>query len=315
MNRLFRLAALAVGLLAAPGVALGQEPAPESAPEPAPEQEPVRLVFLDVGQGDAVLIVSPEGRSALVDGGPSRGLVAKLRDLGIEALDLVVATHPHADHIGGLGEVVTQMPVAFYMDNGVPHTTQTYLRLMRALRERPEVTYLEASPRTIRLGSVEIEVLPLPQPGDNLNNRSVTLVVRHGDFEAFLSGDSEVPQLDFLLARGAVPDVELFKAPHHGSDDAVSPAFLRAASPEAIVISVGADNRFGHPRPAALAAYRSATGGRVHRTDLAGNVVVLGEEDGSFTVGGRAAIPGGAGGGGAVGGGVGVGVGAGVGAR
>lgn len=106
---------------------------------------PVEITFLDVGQGDAILIRSPEGQTALIDSGPGIDLISQLTRLGVESLDLVVASHPHADHIGGMRQVLQNIPVRFYMDNGQPHTTRTYSVVMQELRNRPEITYLDGS--------------------------------------------------------------------------------------------------------------------------------------------------------------------------
>ena len=260
----------------------GPEASDATAALPIPSDTVLRVTFLDVGQGDAVLLQAPEGRTALVDAG--RGdVVPLLREMGVERIDLLVATHPHADHIGGMAGVIQAMPVRFFMDNGQAHTTATYARLMAALDARPQITYLEAVPRTISLGGAEIEVLPLlPRGTADHNNRSVALVVRFGDFRALLSGDSEVRQLAHLVGQGAVPAVTLLKAPHHGSDNGITWAFLEAARPEVVVISVGR-NGYGHPRPAALRAF-AGIGARVLRTDQEGHVAILGRRNGGYSV-------------------------------
>lgn len=256
----------------------------------------LRITFLDVGQGDAILIQAPAGQVALIDAGPD-DVVATLRRLGVNEIDLAVATHPHADHIGGMLGVIETFPVRFYMDNGQPHATATYRRLLAALDARPEITYLEASPRTLTLGEVEIEVLPLlPLGTTELNDRSIAVVVRYGSFTAFLSGDSEVRQLTHLVDRGVVPETILLKAPHHGSDNGFTWEFLNAARPRVVVISVGRNNGYGHPRPAALRAYE-ASGATVFRTDRDGQVSVRGRESGDYEVsfGGEVALGGRAG--------------------
>jgi len=256
----------------------------------------LRITFLDVGQADAVLIQTAGGRTALVDAG-RRDIVPLLRQFGVLEIDLLVATHPHADHIGGMAGVIAAFPVRFYMDNGEPHTTQTYRRLLAALDARPEITYLEASPRTLTLGEVEVEVLPLlPRGSTEHNDRSVALVVRYGSFTAFLSGDSEVRQLSYLVGHGVVPEATLLKAPHHGSDNGFTWEFLNTARPRIVVISVGRNNGYGHPRPAALRAYE-ASGAAVFRTDRHGHVSVQGRESGDYDVsfGGEVALRGGAG--------------------
>lgn len=257
-------------------------PAPATAALPLPSDTVLGVTFLDVGQGDAVLLQAPEGQTALVDAGRD-DIVPWLREMGVERIDLLVATHPHADHIGGMAGVIRSMPVRFYMDNGQAHSTATYRRLMTTLDERPEITYLEAVPRTISLGSAEIEVLPLlPTGTTDHNNRSVALVVRFGEFRALLSGDSEVRQLTHLVGLGVVPVVTVLKAPHHGSDNGVTAEFLAAAQPEVVVISVGR-NGYGHPRPAALRAF-AGVGATVLRTDVEGHVAILGRRDGGYGV-------------------------------
>lgn len=244
----------------------------------------LRVTFLDVGQGDAILLQAPGGETALVDAGRGSDIVPLLRDLGVERIDLMVATHPHADHIGGMRGVIESIPVRFFMDNGDPHTTPTYRRLIAALEARPEITYLEATPRTISLGSATIEVLPLlPRGTAQHNDRSIALVLRFGDFTALLSGDSEVKQLTHLTGLGVVPALTLLKAPHHGSDNGFTWDFLQAARPQVVVISVGRDNGHGHPRQAALDAY-AATARETFRTDLHGHLQVRGYGHGGYVV-------------------------------
>ena len=273
-------AILAISLTAL--ATLAATPAPAQTSRPQPADSTLRVTFLDVGQGDAVLLQAPEGQTALIDAG--RGdVVTLLREMGVTGIDLLVATHPHADHIGGMTRVLESMPVRFYMDNGDPHTTATYRRLLSALEARPEITYLEATPRTISLGSASLEVLPLlPRGSTDHNNRSVALVLRFGDFTALLSGDSEVRQLTHLVNQQVVPKLTLLKAAHHGSDNGFIWSFLQTARPEVVVISVGR-NGYGHPRPAALEAY-AATAGETLRTDLHGHVQVQGHRDGAYTV-------------------------------
>lgn len=252
------------------------------APPAAGQERPVEITFLDVGQGDAVVIRSPDGRTAMVDAGPGDPL-RHLARLGVESIDLLVASHPHADHIGGMTDVLTARPVRAFMDNGDPHTTETYLRLIGTVERLGAIRYLEATPRTVSLGPLTIEVLPLPPPGVGHNDRSVGLVLRHGDFSAFLSGDSEEVELSYWLDAGVVPDVTLLKAPHHGSEDGFTFPFLEAARPEVVVVSVGGDNPYGHPRPEALTAF-SSVADDVLRTDVAGQVTVLGFRDGTYRI-------------------------------
>ena len=255
---------------------------PIQGPNKAAPLSSVELTFLNVGQGDAAFIRSPEGKVALIDSGRGQDIVSTLRAHGIEMIDLAIASHAHADHIGGMASVIQQMPVRYYMDNGVPHTTATYSHLLQVLRAS-DVIYLEAVERTIELGSVKLRIFPLPAGGSaDQNNLSVGVFVEYGDFRALLTGDSERRELQHFMSTG-VPDVTLFKVPHHGSDDAVLQSFIAAISPEVAVISCGYGNQYGHPSPWTVTAYQRA-GATVLRTDVDGEVQVLGDADGKYSV-------------------------------
>ena len=240
----------------------------------------LQVTFLDVGQGDAILIRSPEGKVALVDAGPGDDIIGMLQHHGVTSIDVAIATHPHADHIGGMEAVIRSLPVRYYMDNGVPHTTATYMRLLRAL-QASDITYLQAVERTIELGSVKLRVIPPPGMDDH-NNNSIGVVVEYGDFQAMLTGDAEVEELNYFIARG-VPRVTVLKASHHGSRDAVSPVWLSETKPQVVVISCGADNAYGYPDPWAL-RYYEAVASEIYRTDLHGDVAVLARADGTYEV-------------------------------
>lgn len=263
-----------------------------AAPLHAQDSAAVRLTFLDVGQGDAILVRSPEGKTALIDAGPG-SIVRQLRTLGVDTIDIAVASHAHADHIGGMAEVLARFPVRYYMDNGLPYTTATYGRVLRAV-QRSNATYLEAKERVIQLGSVTLRVIPPPhigRPGPPMatpgrldqNTQSIGLLVEYGQFRALLTGDSEVEELNYFLERG-MPQVTVLKAPHHGSRDAVTPAWLQATRPQVVVISVGRGNTYGHPHPWAL-RYYEAVAQDIYRTDLDGTVTIVGRRDGSYRAG------------------------------
>jgi competence protein ComEC len=241
-----------------------------------------RLVFLDVGQGDAIVVISPEERVALIDAGPrGQDIVGQLRRHGVDTVDVAIATHPHADHIGGFAAVFAALPVRYFMDNGVPHTTATYRELLEVVRASG-VTYLEATDRRLSLGSVTLSVLPPLTDATGLNSASIGIVVEYGGFRALLTGDAEVEELNHFMQLG-VPDVDVLKAAHHGSRDAVTPAWLSATRPEVVVISCGRDNPYGHPDPRALRYYETAAAW-VYRTDHDGEVIVVVGEEGGYSV-------------------------------
>lgn len=238
----------------------------------------VEITFVDVGQGDAVIIQGPDGAAMMVDAGAASPLQALAR-LGVDSLALLVATHPHRDHIGGMDAVLTARPVARYLDSGVAPESAVHERLQATLDRLGGVEQAAAVDTTLRVGALRVEVLAPDAPRVG----SVGLVIRHGAFSVFLPGDAEEEELSAWLARGAVPEVTLLKAAHHGSEDGFTHAFVDAAAPELVVISVSADNTRGLPRPEALTAYRQHAA-HMLRTDLDGHITVRGFPDGRYEV-------------------------------
>jgi len=248
----------------------------------------LELRFLDVGQGDAVLV--REGRkTAVIDAGPSGDVALRLRALGIDTIDLAVASHNHVDHIGGMAVILSQFVVRFYLDNGLPHTTATYQRTIQAVAASG-AQYLGPTARTITLGSARLRVMPPPPGGGDRsggradqNNSSVGIVVEFGDFRALLTGDSELPELEYWLRHDTVPGVQVAKVAHHGSWNGTSREWVERTHPAAAVISVGAGNSYGHPSAQTLALWE-AVGARMYRTDRDGGVLMLANRDGTFVV-------------------------------
>lgn len=249
----------------------------------------LRVTLVDVGQGDAILLESPHGRTSVVDAGGAfdsgfdvgEAVVAPyLWSRGIRRLDRVVVTHAHPDHAGGVPALVRGFAVGEVWEGPAPRKDKGYALLDEALRRG------RVARRTVRTGvrevwdGVSLEVLG-PRSGGSppwvtRNDDSVVLAVRYGRVTVLLAGDVE--------ARGEarLPPVRALalKAPHHGSKSSSSPAFLEALGPRVALVSAGYRNRFGHPHPDVLARYRAA-GVLVLRTDLDGCVTL--ETDGERT--------------------------------
>jgi len=263
-------------------------PDPSEAPdEPLEDTTAVALTIhmLDVGQGQAVLFEAATGETALYDGGPRSGrLVEQLQQMGVEQIDLVVASHPHEDHIGGLPEVITHYAPRFLIDNTRAHPTQAYERYLDAI-EAAGTQLLDPTVRTIDLGTTAFRVVPPPLDEDfGTNDTSVGLLVQRDGFRMSLFGDAERRQWNWLLEHHseALAPVHVHVASHHGSRNGDTPAAMARLQPETILVGVGRDNRFGHPHPEALALYQQ-TANAVYRTDVHGAIRIAVGTDGQYT--------------------------------
>ena len=249
----------------------------------------LEIHFIDVGQGDSVLVRSPSGQNVLYDGGDiGTTTLEYLQRLGIDNLNLVIASHNHADHIGGLPPVIRQYQPPFVMENGVPATTRIYEDLLSAIEEAGS-SLLEPTERRITLGDVILHILPPPGIESwGQNNNSIGVLLEYGEFRAAFTGDAEAELFTWWAEQvpHLMQDVEVYKSAHHGSDNGDTPLSIDHFSPEVVVISVGADNRYGHPHEGALRLY-DAVDAEVIRTDLHGTIVIHAEQDGSYTLTGE----------------------------
>ena len=243
--------------------------------------------FVSVGQGDAVFITSPTGKTVLVDGGPKEAgeaLARFVRQRTSLPLDLIILTHRHADHLGGLARVVDSQGARLFLDARFPHATTAYRGLMETL-ERHGIAVREASAgRIIELGAdVRLVLLtpmvpPLTGTRSDVNSNSVVMRLEHGQVHMLLTGDAESATEGWLLGSEAAARGELraqvLKVAHHGSRYASGVAFLRTVSPRVAIISCGRNNPYHHPHVEALERLE-AIAARTYRTDVEGTITVL----------------------------------------
>lgn len=218
---------------------------------------PTTVHFLDVGQGDSTLFVSGD-QAVLIDASTSDAgdaIVAYLDELGIDHLDAVVATHPHADHIGGMRKVIQNVDTdTIYMSNGVSGSV-TYEKLLDTIDNLsiPVVVPEIGDVLTLDSGASFTFLSPDPEDEfDNLNNYSLVCLFEAGGTRVLMMGDAETPIENQLLASNADLRCDVIKLGHHGSSTSSSRAFLKAAAPTTAIISCAEVNDYGHPHQETL---------------------------------------------------------------
>ena len=254
--------------------------------------QPLQIHFLDVGEGDSILIVAPNGEAALIDtGNLITGLrVAKyLKKKGINELDHLIFTHPHLDHIGGAFFILQMLDVKNIYDNGenlsrIAKSEDIYRWYDDLVRKSNKYTALRAND-TILLDGVELEILWPDKPFifSNFNTNSLVIMVEYGTFRCLLAGDSTSLTEVELLKKKSHLGADILKVGHHGASDASSDDFLKAVSPKIAVISVNKDNIRDYPSQEVLTRLEE-TGTKIYRTDKNGNIIVSIEDDGEIAI-------------------------------
>lgn len=280
--------------------------------ETAPAPSPLRILALDVGQGDATLVVGPTGRSLLIDGGPTgegiNTILPTLSSLGIDQLNWIVATHYDADHISGIPEVMKGpdqvigtdddvIPSSGLLDRGdfTDKTTPTYKEYLEIVTPYRR----EATPgQRLDLGdgsSAEVIVVNgryadgsvIHLNPDEENEASIGLLVRYGDFSYFSAGDLpgggspggyETKDME-TIAGEIVGDIDVLHVSHHGGAASTKETFLDETDPESAIISVGRENDYGHPTEEVLTRLETA-GAVVYRTDQMGTIEIQSDGNG-----------------------------------
>jgi beta-lactamase superfamily II metal-dependent hydrolase len=253
--------------------AAGEQGHDDAVAENAPEG--LEVDVLDVGEGDAVLVRFPGGSTMLVDGGPNAAgedvLLPFFTSIHLTTLEYVVATHPDADHCGGLDDVVNNVHVLHVWENGQTKNTATWNDFAQAVQAHG------LTPRIVHRGDAEdvdgcdVEVFNADQGYADVNSNGIVLAIICEGGQVLLTGDAtEATENDLIGAFGGRLHSQIVKVPHHGSSNR-SPAFPGAVDAEYAIFSVG-PNSYGHPNPD-VAAEWEATGAEIFRTDQQGTIV------------------------------------------
>lgn len=255
----------------------GTAPAASASASAGEADLPLTIHFLEVGQGDCIYINYGDF-DMIIDGGENKKadyVVNYLENQGVKDIDLLVATHPHADHIGGLDDVIRRFDVAEIIDSGAKPSSSTsaFKNYKKAVSE--EAARYTPDENLIRTaGALKVEVLEMGDGFEELNDESVVVKVSLGEFSALFTGDAEKQIEEALVGqkgRGWL-NVDLFKAGHHGSKTSNTLELLEAMSPETVVVTAGENNDYGHPHESSLEHFE-AVGATVYNTALSGAVV------------------------------------------
>ncbi len=235
-----------------------------------------QIDFFDVGQGDAAL-VQCDGHYMLVDGGDSKKssfIYSYLKSRSIDHIDVIVATHPDADHIGGLAGALKYADVGIAYSPVKEHDTKAFRSFVKYLNSHGKSITVPKSGDKFTLGSSNVTILGPRKITSDSNNNSIVLRIEYGQTSFLFTGDAETDEEKSILESGQTIQSTVLKVAHHGSDHSTGYVFLKEVSPQYAVISVGSGNRYGHPTENLLSRLRDANV-TTYRTDLQGDITCI----------------------------------------
>ncbi len=250
----------------------------------AETREGLTVAFLDVGQGDAIFVESPDGNQILIDGGPNNQVLrelSKVMPFYDRSIDMIIESHPDSDHINGLAEVLKRFDVSAVMESGVNSDNPAYEEIRKIIQEKNIRNILARRGMRINLGNgAYMEILFPDRDVSRMdtNDASIIAWLVYGENEFLFAGDSPKKMENYLASvYGKSLESDVLKISHHGSDTSTSEQFLGYVNPKYAIISVGKDNKYGHPRQEVLDLLKQFDIG-IFRTDESG--IIKFESDG-----------------------------------
>ena len=234
----------------------------------------LQVHFIDVGQGDSILIDLGTTEVLIDAGEKSPGVTDYLKKYVDGDLEVMVATHPHSDHIGGLLKVLDEFTVDNIWVNGDEATSKTYTDFMATANDEGAQVHEARRGDTIVAGALTFKVLnPIDPLFDNTNDNSIVLSLSYGSIDFLFTGDAEIDAEASMISAGVLSDIDILKVGHHCSRTASSAAFLNITKPEVAVYMAGVGNTYGHPHQESLTALKNI-GATIYGTDKSGTIVI-----------------------------------------
>ena len=242
--------------------------------------------IIDVGQGDSIFIQTPENKRILIDAGDEEAehtVYSYLKRKGVKKIDVLIATHPDTDHIGSMDYIIDKFKISHFYVPDAKTDSEAFYNLLDSCRDKNlKIEYLTKGDVLKIDSSTTMEILSPSTITDKNNLNSIVSLLNYKGYEFLFTGDAEKENESEILSSCNLPDIEFLKAGHHGSSSSSTDEFIAKLKPDAVAISCGYNNDYGHPHRSVLDTFRE-NGSVVYRTDKNGSLVFYCDENGIFT--------------------------------